>query len=772
MHEGSILTDIAWIMVGAMVAALVFQKLKLPPLLGYLVAGFFLGSDLAWWPTLVHLENVQELSELGVIFLMFYIGLEFDLDKLKQIFGPAVIALALQTLLMLFVGIQVSEWLGMTPVSGLFLGGILSISSSMVSVKLIREMGLFQRPHAQLTVGILVLEDILAILMLVLLSGVAEQGQLDWSALRQSGLLIGVFVVAVYLLGKLGTYRVIKALELRGTTESVTLVTLGIIFSVSLLGDKFNFSWALGGFLAGAILSRSRLAKQIEHLTEPLRDFFSAMFFVSVGMLIDPKGIIDNWLPIILLSFAVIVGKFVSCWLGLFLSGQAPREAGRASLIKSEIGEFGFVIVAIGMTYHVVNPDLQALVSGVAFITIFATPFLIRNEKPILDFLGGRMPKAAINFCFLYGKWRQTIQIFVQDSDWMKFAGKPIARIVLHFVIIIAIILGAVLISETIPPPEFLDVSRLFFQRSLFLVSLLFCLPFLVDTVRNLNVLVLLFSDAALSKPVFQQFSKGMYRSVFNGLVLLLLLFFYGSVFLAVAAPYFPTGSTLIAFILLSIFLGWVFWHRLVRMHNNWELAFMSSMQQEAQQRISQHISLGLDKLRKQQAWKVKVDPHIVSADSRWVGKRILDVELRSKTGAMIAGIERSGFDLTQIGPNEILYPNDHVFLMGEPEQINKAKELLSTPAPDGRTKPPFPFAFDRTVIPPFSKLAGIAIKDSNIKKNYDVSIVGIQREKERIVSPGADEVLLEGDMLLLMGCESYLEMLKQAILQNEVQVN
>jgi CPA2 family monovalent cation:H+ antiporter-2 len=505
------------------------------------------------------------------------------------------------------------------------------------------------------------------------------------------------------------------------------------------------------------------LAERIEHLTEPLRDFFSAMFFVSVGMLINPRALLDNWVPILLVSLCVILGKFASCWLGLFLSGQSPREAGRASLIKSQIGEFGFVIIAIGMSYQVVSPDMQALVSGVAFVTIFATPFLIRNEKLILDFLGRRAPKAAINFCFLFGKWRQTIQIFVQDSDWMKLAGKPIGRISLSFVVIIAIILAAVLISETIPPPEFFHVSRLFFQRCLFVVSLLFCLPFLVDTVRNMNVLVLLFSDAALSQPVFQQFSKGVYRSVLNGLILLLLLFSYGSVFLAVAAPYFPTGATLGAFIVLSILLGWVFWNRLVRMHNNWELAFMNSMQQEAQQRISQHISLGLDKLRKQQAWKVKVDPLVVSADSKWVGKQVVDMELRSKTGAMIAGIERSGFDLTNIGPGEIIYPNDHVFLMGEPEQIKKAKE--------GRTRPPFPFAFDRTIIPPFSKLAGVAIKDSNIKKNYDVSIVGIQREKERIIGPGADVVLLEKDMLLLMGCEDSLEMLKEAILHDEVQV-
>lgn len=765
MHEGTILTDIAWIMVGAMVAALLFQKLKLPPLLGFLAAGFFLGPNLDLWPALVHVENVEGLSELGVIFLMFYIGLEFDLERLKQIFTPAFMALSLQTVLMLFLGIQTSQWLGMNPVSGIFLGGVLSISSSMVSVKLIREMGVFQRPHAQLAVGILILEDILAILLLVLLSGVAEQGQFDWNALGQSLLLIGVFVVAVFLVGKLSAPKVIQALEMRGTTESVTLVTLGIIFSVSLLGGKFNFSWALGGFLAGAILSRSRLAVRIEHLTEPLRDFFSAMFFVSVGMLIDPRAIISNWLPIVLLSAFVIAGKFASCWIGLFLSGQSPRDAGRASLIKSQIGEFGFVIVAMGMNYHVLSPDMQALVSGVAFVTIFATPFLIRNEKPILDFLAGQMPRAAINFCELYGRWRQAIRIFIRGSGWMQFAGKPLGRIILHFIIIIAIILGAAVVSETIPPPDFLDVSQLFFQRCLFVASVLFSLPFLVDTMRNMNVLMLLLSDAALSQPVFQQFSKGVYRSVFNALILLLILLFYGLVFLAVAAPYFPTFWTLGAFFVLSALLGWIFWHRLVRMHNGWEMAFMSSMQQDAQKRITQHISSGLDKLRKQQAWKMKVEPFEISAKSGWIGKRIEEIDLRKQTGAMIAGIERGGFDLTNIGPKEIIYPKDHLFLLGDPNQIQKAKLHLDTPSGEkGGSPPPFPFAFDRTVIPPFSKLMGLTIMDSGIRKQYQVTIVAIQREKERIVGPKSSEVLREADLLLLMGCEEDLAAFKEAL--------
>jgi K+/H+ antiporter YhaU regulatory subunit KhtT len=293
-----------------------------------------------------------------------------------------------------------------------------------------------------------------------------------------------------------------------------------------------------------------------------------------------------------------------------------------------------------------------------------------------------------------------------------------------------------------------------------------------VDTVRHLNVLMLILSDAALSRRVFQQFSKPAYRSVFNGLILLLLFFIYGSVFFTVAAPYFPTFASIGAFLGLAIILGLIFWQRLVRMHNSWELAFMSSMQQEAQRRITQHISTGLDNLQAAHSWKVEVEPFVIASDSRWVGKRIETIDLRNNCGAMIAGIERGGFDLTNIGPKEILFPKDHVFLLGEPEQIETAKSILDSKAASDLTKSPFHFEFDRVVIPPFSKLIGIAIKDSDLRKHYHVTIVAIQRENERIVGPHPEEVLLEDDMLLLMGSKEDLNFFIETLRANTVEIS
>ncbi len=611
MHEHSILNDLAWILLSAAAAALVLQRLRVPLLIGYLVAGFLVGPHLGLWPTLVVLENVQELSELGVIFLLFYLGLEFDFSRLKRVFGPAMLAIVLQTLIMLSLGMEASRWLGLSQMDGWFLGGLLSISSSMVSVKLIRERGLFNKPHTNLTIGVLILED------------VATEGRMDVVAVGRSILFIGIFTVLVFLVGKLGAQRLTRFLAAHGTTELITMASLGLIFLVGILALQFNFSWALGGFLAGAILSRSKLAHRIEHLTEPLRDMFSAMFFVTVGMLIDPKALVSNAPIIIGLSLVVIVCKFASCSLGYFLAGRSPQDASRAALIKSQIGEFSFVIVAIGANHGATSTDLQSIVSGVAFMTILATPTLAQNEDRILK-LGARLsPQAVKNFCALYSEWIGAVSLSISRSAFLKLAKKPVILIGIHFLIIIAIIIAAGLVSSRLPVPDFLPLSQDLFQQLVFLLSVLISLPFLVDTMRNLNVLVWLFSDTALSRPAFQQFSKGIYRSAFNGFILLVLLFFYGIVFLLVAARYFPDGYAFIAFLVTTGIVGWIFWKKLVHLQHNWETAVVRSMASETQERISQKISTNLQAIESRNPWDVSVEPISLNPKSKWVGMEV-----------------------------------------------------------------------------------------------------------------------------------------------------
>jgi len=755
-HQTSILTDFAWIMVAAAAAALVFQRLNMPAMIGYLAAGLALGPHLGILHLVSGLDNVQALSELGVIFLMFYIGLEFDFDQLKKLFAPSFAALALQTALMLFIGMQTSVILGFSPVAGWFLGGTLSISSSMVSIKMLREQNALKRPHAQLAVGILVLEDILAMLLLVLLAGIAASGSMDWSATGNSALLISIFVVAVFFIGKLSAPKFIKAIETFGTTEAITLSTVGLIFGVSLLAEHFEFSFALGGFLAGAILSRSRLAERIEHLTEPLRDLFSALFFVSVGMLVDPSSLMDNAIIIGVLSAILILGKFSSCWLGLFLAGNSPEQAAKASLVKSQIGEFSFVIIAIGAQTQTLNPQLQAVASGVAFTTILLTPFLNRNADTVINGIGRICPPSLVEFSDFYQRWHSAIRISLSRNAFLKLASKPMLRLAIHFLLINGIVITAALVSELVPPPEFLDIETSVFQQCIFVFSLLLCVPLIVDTIRNLNVLMLLFTDSALSGPNFQKFSSGPLRAVFNALILFLIFVVYGSLFLAVAAPYFPTGTAFIAFIAISGIASWALWKKLVRLHHNWESAFLRSMQTETQERITKRISDGLNKIDTRNRWDLKVESTKLPEESRWAGKSIIEIDLRKKCGALVAGIERLGLDLTIITPQTYLFPQDRIFLLGEPDQIQRATKILeeSISPEETQKERPYPFSFDRTVVPPLCPLDGLSLRDTEIREKYRVTIVGIQRENERITSPGPDDLILEGDILLLMGCK------------------
>ncbi len=754
-HSSTILADLAWIMLAAAVAALVCARIKLPPLLGYLFAGFFLGPNLGLWPPLVTLSNVQDLSELGVVFLMFYIGLEFNIEKVKAVFAPAFTALILQTLLMVFIGLQAANWLGLSTMDGWFLGGLLSISSSMVSVKLMRENGSFNRRHGQQAVGILVFEDILAILLLVLLNGMASEGSFDYNALLKTAFFIGLFIVAVFLIGKLGAKRLVKVLDTRGTSEMVTMATLGLIFGVSLIAEQFQFSWALGGFLAGAILSSSKIAHKIESLTEPLRDLFCALFFVAVGMLIEPAALWANAPAILILSVVVIVGKFTACWLGLFLAGQHADVAGRAALIKSQIGEFSFVITAIGAKYGATSPELQSIASGVAFVTILLTPVLIGSEGPILKTIEKSAPKALKEFTQLYAQWQDNLELSFNRS-FLKLTRGPILRIVLYFLIINAIIIGAAILSSHFSRPEFVPLSDEHFRQGLFLASLLLSLPFFVDTVRNFNVLVLLLSDAALSKPLFQQFSKGAFRNVFNGLILLVLLFVYGSVFLIVAAPLFPSGAIFFVFVFIALILGFTFWKRLVHMHNNWEMAFIESMENESKSQIEKRIEQNLTELQKVNPWQVQVEAVDILKSSRWTGKEIKDIDLRRKTGTTIAGIERGGFDLTDLKPHSRIFPHDKLFLLGEPEQIVAARAYLNQASHNEETSQS-PFRFSKEIVPPMSTWIGLSIKDTHLRSEHGVTIVGIQRAGQRIVSPNPDEILREGDLLLMMGCEDRL---------------
>jgi len=767
VEHPNLLQDFAWILLSAGLVSILFQQLRLPLILGYVVAGLLIGPNLLPFSPIHELENIHSLSELGVIFLMFYIGLEFDFSRLKSILPSALLALVMQTLLMLTLGIQISQWLGWSAMNGLFLGGLLSISSSMVAVKLIKDKGDLNRPYANLTVGILVLEDILAILLLVILTGVALTGGFEWQTASQTSFFVGMFVIFVFIIGKLFAKPLIKMLEDRGSTELISMTTLGAICGLSLLAAKFHFSLALGGFLAGAILSNTRLAHRIEELTEPLRDLFSAIFFVSVGMLLDPK-LIFKFLPIILLvSATVVLGKFITCWLGLFLTGNAPQTSARASLAKVQIGEFSFVIAALGTQLAVTDEKLHAVASGVAFMTILITPLSIRFTEAMISTGQNLMPHALREFSRVYHNWFEAIRHSFSSNYFLSLASKPFGRIAIHFFLINGILIGTSYISLRIEWDW--GIPFINTQQILFLAGALLCIPLLVDTFRNLNILVLLFTESTLNQKTAKQFSKGIYKEVFNKLILLFVSGLYGLIFLIVSAPYFPTGTTVVVFFLLNLLLAVLFWRRLVHMHHQFESALIDSLHDHAKDMLSGELDNALTQITQRDPWPVKMESYTIEAQSVTAGKSIKELKLRNLTGATIASIEREGLQQTEITPDTVLFPRDKLLLLGEPDQLKATRKLLGESRQhrymqeaQHATAP----SLRKLLIPHHCDWTGIPLKKTPFKSQYGVNIAGIQRGKLKLIGPGPEEWIQEDDLILVLGLPRHLDELEKAMLE------
>lgn len=766
MEHLGLLLDLGWMMVAAAIAAILFQRLKLPVILGYILAGILLGPA-SFFPSPLHdFENIRSLAELGVLFLMFYIGLEFNPERLRSILTPALLALILQTALMMFVAMETGHLLGWGPVQSLFFGGILSISSSMVAIKLIRDRGQLNRPFAELTVGILILEDILAIIALVVLTGVAVSGTFEWDAVGQVTFLVGIFVVAVFIAGKLLAPRVIAMLHRFGTDETIVLFTIGLILGVSLLAVRLEFSLALGGFVAGAILSKSSLADEIESLTEPLRDFFTALFFVSVGTMVDLGAMADYWVPIVVLTGLMMTGKFASCWLGLVLAGQKPAVSTRASLAKVQVGEFGFVIASLGLSYGVVDNSLKAIAFGVAILSISLTPLAIALASGINNYGTRHLPGGMSRVITVYLNWFETMRLAAGQSGVVKVAVRPFTRIVIGFLLLNAIVISASILIERIPVPDRWADWEVLIQRGAWGLAALICLPALVDILRNMNVLVTLMSEVALGRRsgggagALGRLARDLIQGVFFTLVLLV----FSLVFLAACGRYFPTATALFGFVLVCLALALIFWRRVIKVHSRFELTVIQGMEGASQRAVKPSMEESIGRVLAANPWPVTIHEMLVKKQTWACGRSIRELGLRDETGATIVAVERSGRIYDDVGPDMPLSPGDRIHLFGENEQIRAAEKFLNRALTDEEVTEPAVRGFDKILVGPTASLVGLSLLEADLRSRSGVTVVGIQRGDQRIIGPTAGEVVHSGDLLLALGRPEDLEALKKQV--------
>ena len=426
MHLDNLISDLALILIVAGIVTLIFKKIKLPVVLGYIVAGFLISPHFSYMPTVVEVADIEVWANIGVVFLMFGLGLEFSFKKLATVGGSAVIVAMTVMLSMIFIGSGVGYLLGWAKMDCIFLGGMLSMSSTMIILKAYEEYDLKERRFAQLVLSTLVIEDIAGIFMMIILSTISvSQAASGVATFKEIGLLLMYLVIWLIL----GIYLIpsfLNKVSKLMNDELMVIVSLAICLGMVVIADFIGFSEALGAFMAGSILAGTVRAGYIERLTKPIKDLFGAVFFVSVGMMIQPELLVKYIGPILIITVATILGQMIFSTIGILLSGQSLHTAIRGGFSMVQIGEFSFIIATLGSSLGVISDFLYPVVVCVSVITTFTTPLFIKNSASVYKFLDEKLPDKL--WVFIKKNTSEDRSNKDKDEDWSKYIKKVLSR--------------------------------------------------------------------------------------------------------------------------------------------------------------------------------------------------------------------------------------------------------------------------------------------------------------------------------------------------------
>lgn len=671
------LRDLAVVLGVAALTTLACQKLRQPVVLGYLLAGLIIGPHVPV-PLVADGQLVRTLSELGVILLMFGIGIEFSIRKLARVGMTAALTAALEVGLMVSLGYLTGQLLGWTGRESLFLGACLGISSTMLVAKAFDEMRLSD-PFTEVVFGVLVFEDLLAILLLAILTAVATGHGLSPAEFALTAAKLAAFLAVLLLAGLLVVPRAVRQVARLRRPETLLIATLGMCFGMALLAEEAGYSVALGAFLAGLLVAESGKGKRVEPLLQPFRDLFAAIFFVAVGMTIDPRLIARHALPILVLTVVVLVGKTVGVTVGTFLLGHGLRRSVRAGLSLAQIGEFSFIIAGLGVSSGAVRDFLLPVAVAVSCITALTTPWLIRASARAAVWLDAHLPRRIETFVTFYGSWiegiraaprRDTLWTRIRRSVWLLAAD--------------AALLAATGIGASVLLPRATDFLRArglsapIARTILIGVATGVAALFLVGVLRRAHRLGQTLAVFVL--PVRQGVDLGRAPRRVLMLTLELAIFLVvGLPLVALIQPFVPTGGAVFGAIALVI--GFGIWRSLVNLQGHVRAGSELIVEALARQSRAPTAPIVLDDVREMLPGIPGVVAVRLGEDSPAVGRSLGEVDLRAKTGATVLAIHREGGG--EVLPSAVvpLRPGDVLTLAGPEEAIRAAKELLGAPA-------------------------------------------------------------------------------------------
>jgi monovalent cation:H+ antiporter-2, CPA2 family len=570
--------DLAVIMLVAGIVTIIFYRFRQPVVLGYIVAGAIIGPHTPPFSMIVDEQTVHILSELGVIFLLFSLGLEFSLKKLAKVGTTAVVVAIVEIALMLWAGYQLGLYFGWKTMDAVFLGAMLAVSSTTIIVKALNELGMKHETFAQIIFGILIVEDILAIGMIALLSGIATSGAVDSTEVVTTVGKLLLFMTVALVVGILIVPRILAYVARFKSNEMLLVAVLGILFGFCLLVIKLQYSVALGAFLVGAIMAESRQIHRIERLIEPVRDMFSAIFFVAIGLLFDPAVLRQYWLPILLITGAVVIGKLFSCSIGTFLAGHRGRTPMRVGMGLAQIGEFSFIIAGLGMSLKVTSDFLYPIVVAVSAITALLTPYLIRAADPLSARAEALVPHKVGSILGLYSQWLSSLQLNGYQAEVNRAIRRILLQAMINLALVVAIFSTATFFVTGISGwlTRWIDDPAVH-NAVIWGAALVLSLPFLIATYRKLQALALILAQVGVKPELAGSYTSAVRRIIsevipVTSIVCIMLLIF------ALSANILPPTNLLLLVLLGAAGLLWLLWSKFVKLHARLQIALITTL--------------------------------------------------------------------------------------------------------------------------------------------------------------------------------------------------
>ena len=745
----NLIEDLALILVVAGIVTLVFKKLKQPLVLGYIVAGFLVSPHMPYIMSVVDKGDIHTWADIGVMFLLFSLGLDFSFKKiLKMGMAPVIAALTI-IFSMMTLGILVGHSFGWNRMDCIFLGGMLAMSSTTIIYKAFDDLGLRQQRFASLVMSVLILEDVLAIVMMVMLSAIASGNNPDGGEMLGSILKIGFFLVLWFVVGIFLIPLFFRKTRKLMNSETMVIVALGLCCLMAVLSTKVGFSSAFGAFVMGSIIAETVEADKIIKLVEPVKNLFGAIFFVSLGMLVEPKVLVDYAIPILVLVLTILLGQGIFGTAGFMLSGQSLKNAMRCGFSMAQIGEFAFIIASLGLSLGVIGKFLYPVVVAVSVITTFLTPYMIRFAEPCYNHIEKRLPKKWVRRMNHVGNAHQNST--EEENAWKVLLRKMLINTAIYGILSTAVV--TLMLTFVLPLCRNM-LSHWPGNAVCGLLTVLMISPFLRSMVmKNVHSdeFRQLWTESLLNRLplIFTMIVRVAIAAMFIFYIVNYLTRFKEALMITIA------GVALVAMVLSRRLK-----HRSIKL----ERLFIKNLRSReiAEQVNGERRPLFEGRLLDRD---IHIGDFDIPEDSTWIGRTLKDLQFRNRFGVHVSSILRGSLRINIPNGRQIIFPGDRISVIGSDEQLkNFSQAIANELIPEDPEIEKREMKLRKFILSDGTPFIGKTLAESGIRDRYGCMVVGVEEGQENLTLVDPQRKFEKGDIIWLVGEEADLEKVRQQI--------